>query len=49
MTKFEDMIGVAKEQSLAHGFVLPGDTIVVTSGELHGEAGKTNNLRVIQA
>jgi pyruvate kinase len=49
MTRFEDMIAVAKEQSLAHGFVLPGDTIVVTSGELHGEPGKTNNLRVIQA
>jgi pyruvate kinase len=49
MTRFEDMITVAKDQAVAHGFVLAGDTIVVTSGELHGEAGKTNNLRVIQA
>jgi pyruvate kinase len=49
MTRFEDLITVAKEHSINHGFVTSGDTVVITSGELHGEAGKTNNLRVVQA
>jgi pyruvate kinase len=46
---FEDIIAVAKKTALDNDFVVAGDAFVVTSGELHGESGKTNTLRVIQA
>ena len=45
---FEDMIDAAREQSLLHGFVTKGDTLVITAGELHGASGSTNTLRVVQ-
>lgn len=48
MTRFEDIIIAAKEKVSENGFAISGDTIVVTSGELHGEPGNTNNLRVVQ-
>lgn len=48
MTRFEDIIAQAKDKSNQNDFAASGDTIIVTSGELHGEPGKTNNLRVVQ-
>lgn len=48
MTRFEDIISAAKDKANENAFANSGDTIVVTSGELHGEPGKTNNLRVVQ-
>ena len=49
MDRFETMIDVAKQKAVENGFVVPGDSIVVTAGELHGQPGKTNTLRVVQA
>lgn len=49
MSRFEDMIATAKDKALENGFVNSGDIVVVTSGELHGEPGNTNTLRVLQA
>lgn len=48
MDRFETMIDVAKQQATANNFVAPGDSIVITAGELHGQPGKTNTLRVVQ-
>jgi pyruvate kinase len=48
MDRFEAMIDAAKQAALAHDFVKPGDNVVITAGELHGQPGKTNTLRVVQ-
>lgn len=45
---FDDMVDAAREQALWHEFVKPGDTLVITAGELHGKSGTTNTLRVIE-
>ena len=47
MNKFDDLITLAKQTMTTHHFAKPGDTIVITAGELHGEPGKTNTLRVV--
>lgn len=48
MDRFEDMIMLAKQVAIEHGFAQLGDSVVITAGELHGEPGKTNTLRVVQ-
>lgn len=45
--KFDDLIKLAKDTILQHHFAKSGETVVVTCGELHGESGKTNTLRVV--
>jgi pyruvate kinase len=45
--KFDDLIKLAKDTLLQHKFANSGETAVVTCGELHGESGKTNTLRVV--
>ncbi len=47
MDRFDDLIALAKQTLITHEFAKPGDTIVITAGELHGEPGKTNTLRVV--
>lgn len=49
MSQIDEMIETARKSALENEFVKPGETIVVTSGELHGQPGNTNTLRVIQA
>jgi pyruvate kinase len=48
MDRFEDMIAAAKQVAVDNEFARPGDSVVITAGELHGEPGKTNTLRVVQ-
>lgn len=48
MKHFEEMVALAKELAVFHGFAAKGDVVVVTAGELHGEVGKTNTLRVVE-
>jgi pyruvate kinase len=48
MDRFEAMIDAAKQAALAHDFAKTGDNVVITAGELHGQPGKTNTLRVVQ-
>ena len=47
MAKFDELIGLAKQTLNQHHFAQAGDTVVITAGELHGEPGKTNTLRVV--
>ena len=47
--RFEELIDMARGKAIEHGFAVSGDTLVVTSGDLHGQPGKTNNLRVLKA
>ncbi len=48
MDRFEEMIDAAKKAALDHDFAQAGDRVVITAGELHGEPGKTNTLRVVK-
>lgn len=47
MNKFDDLIALAKQTVIGHHFAQVGDMVVITAGELHGESGKTNTLRVV--
>lgn len=47
MDKFDDLIAFAKTMLQQHHFVNTGEMAVITAGELHGESGKTNTLRVV--
>jgi pyruvate kinase len=47
MDRFDDLISLAKQTLTTHHFAKPGDAVVITAGELHGEPGKTNTLRVV--
>jgi pyruvate kinase len=47
MDKFDDLITLARQTVLQHRFAGPGETLVITAGELHGKTGKTNTLRVV--
>ena len=42
------MVDRATETALAEAFAQPQDSIVVVAGIPFGEAGTTNNLRVVQ-
>ena len=45
---YEEMVDRATETALAEAFARPADSIVVVAGIPFGEAGTTNNLRVVQ-
>jgi pyruvate kinase len=45
---YEEMVTRAAETVIAEGFARPADQIVVVAGIPFGQAGTTNNLRVIQ-
>jgi pyruvate kinase len=45
--RFEDLIEIAKKSATGHDFVKTGERVVITAGELHGEPGHTNTLRVV--
>ena len=45
---YEEMVDRATETALAEEFARPADSIVVVAGIPFGEAGTTNNLRVVQ-
>ena len=45
---YEEMVNRATETALAEAFARPADSIVVVAGIPFGEAGTTNNLRVVQ-
>lgn len=49
ISQFSDMVDAAKQKAVAYEFVGKGDTVVITAGELYGEPGTTNTLRVVQA
>jgi pyruvate kinase len=40
------MTDIACKQALAHGFVQPGDSVVIAAGAPFGQSGTTNLLRV---
>jgi pyruvate kinase len=45
---YEEMVDRSTETALAEEFARPADSIVVVAGIPFGEAGTTNNLRVVQ-
>jgi pyruvate kinase len=45
---YEEMVDRAVAQALAEGFAHPADLIVVVAGIPFGQAGTTNNLRIVQ-
>ncbi|GAC1497913.1 MAG: hypothetical protein NVS2B1_06560 [Bradyrhizobium sp.] len=45
---YEEMVDRAAEAALAEAFAQPLESIVVVAGIPFGEAGTTNNLRVVQ-
>ena len=45
---YEEMVDHATRTALAEDFAKPSDVIVVVAGVPFGEAGTTNNLRVVQ-
>jgi len=45
---YEEMVDRAAEAALAEAFAKPAESIVVVAGIPFGEAGTTNNLRVVQ-
>jgi pyruvate kinase len=45
---YEEMVDRAAEAALAEAFARPAESIVVVAGIPFGEAGTTNNLRVVQ-
>ena len=45
---YEEMVDRATKTALAEEFAQPADLIVVVAGVPFGEAGTTNNLRVVQ-
>jgi pyruvate kinase len=45
---YEEMVNRAAETAMSEEFARPGDQIVVVAGIPFGQAGTTNNLRVIQ-
>jgi pyruvate kinase len=45
---YEEMVSRATEAALAEAFARPAESIVVVAGIPFGEAGTTNNLRVVQ-
>ncbi|HEX2858782.1 MAG TPA: pyruvate kinase [Alphaproteobacteria bacterium] len=47
ITSYDDMETSAREQALKQGVAVPGDRIVVIAGIPFGQAGSTNNLRVL--
>jgi pyruvate kinase len=48
LTGYEEMVEAARSEALAHGFVVPGDLVVAVSGIPFGQAGSTNNIRVVR-
>ena len=49
MTDYTEMVDQAVAQALAADYVKPGETLVVVAGVPFGQAGSTNNLRVVTA
>ena len=48
VNNYEEMVDRATRIALAEDFAKPADTIMVVAGVPFGEAGTTNNLRVVQ-
>jgi pyruvate kinase len=48
VNSYEEMVDRATKIALAEDFAKPADAIVVVAGVPFGEAGTTNNLRVVQ-
>lgn len=49
VTDYTEMVDQAVAQALAADYVKPGETLVVVAGVPFGQAGSTNNLRVVTA
>jgi pyruvate kinase len=49
VTDPEDMVAKAVRQTLAAGFVQPGEKIIVMAGVPFGQTGSTNMVRVVEA
>ena len=44
----ETLVRLAEDRLLAHGFVSPGDHIVVTFGDPIGVQGGTNTMKIVR-
>jgi pyruvate kinase len=48
VASYEEMVDRATQTALSEEFAKPTESIVVVAGIPFGEAGTTNNLRVVQ-